>query len=169
VVGGTGQGHTITAQVRVTAIDPATRTLTVHTAAGNDLQVVAGPAVRNFDNIHVGDDVVMRYTESLAIVLSAPNTKLPDNTITTAMGRAAPGQKPAAAASQRTIVTGLVVGVDLARNEVSVVDPQGGAVHVIEVRDPARQRNLAKVNVGDTLTVIYDEGLALSVEPAKKS
>ena len=50
----------------ITAIDPATRMVTLQTPAGATLSIHAGDEVRNFDQLKVGDRVVSRQTEALA-------------------------------------------------------------------------------------------------------
>jgi hypothetical protein len=67
-----GKGTTAN-MVRITAsveaIDPATRTVTLKGPRGNLVDVTAGPEVKRFDEIKVGDLVVVRYTESLTLEL----------------------------------------------------------------------------------------------------
>src|SRR5262245_5164228 len=53
----------------VEAIDPATRTLTLKGPRGNVVDLVAGPEVKNFGQIKVGDSVVVRYVQALSLEL----------------------------------------------------------------------------------------------------
>jgi hypothetical protein len=78
-MGGIGESHTITARTQVKAIDLAKREVTLVGPQGNVLVVHAGDAVRNLDKVKVGDTVVATYYASVAFVLSAPGTKIPDN------------------------------------------------------------------------------------------
>ena len=61
--------RTVRVSATVTAIDKATRTLTLKGADGKTFPLVAGPDVRNFDQIQVGSEVVVGYLEALAIEL----------------------------------------------------------------------------------------------------
>lgn len=45
-LGGRGETVTVSSQAKVTAIDPQTREITLHTVSGEELKVVAGPAVQ---------------------------------------------------------------------------------------------------------------------------
>ena len=63
------------------------------------------------------------------------------------------------------IVTGAVVGVDLANHTISLVNPSGGMVHTFDVTDPQRQAALKRVKVGDSLTAIGTEAFAVALEP----
>ena len=126
----------------------------------------AGPDVRNFDKIKVGDTVVAKYYSSLLLVLSPVGVTTPDDMVAAAADRAAKGQVPAGAVGTRTIVTGTVVGVDLGAHTISLVDPSGGLVHTFNVTDPQRQAQLKQVNVGDNLTAIATEAFAIALDPA---
>jgi hypothetical protein len=82
-------------------------------------------------------------------------------------GRAAPGQMPAGAAGAKMVVTGLVVGVDPVAHTVSIVDRSGGAIRTVDVVDPERQKQLGQIKVGDTITAVISEAVAVGVEPAR--
>ena len=58
-----------TISATVTAIDPATRAITLTSAKGKVTEVVAGPEVRNFAQIKVGDEVVAKAVDSLSLEL----------------------------------------------------------------------------------------------------
>ncbi len=166
-MGGAGQSNTVTVRARVKAINLKTRKVTLVGPQGNTFTVVAGDEVRNLPQVKPGDTVVVRYHASVVYVLAAPGTQLPQNTMSVAGGRAAPGQMPAGAAGTRLVVTGLVVGVDPVAHTVSLVDRSGGAVRTIDVVDPERQQQLVKINVGDTITAVISEAIAVAVEPAR--
>ncbi|MFY3003113.1 hypothetical protein ACOTIX_28440, partial [Achromobacter xylosoxidans] len=52
---------------KVTAVDPASRTITLQGTNGNVVDVQAGPNVRNFKQIKPGDSLTLDYYESVAI------------------------------------------------------------------------------------------------------
>jgi hypothetical protein len=164
-IGGIGSSQTIKARAKVQAIDLARREVTLVGPEGNVFTVHAGDAVRNLDKVKVGDTVVATYYASIVLVLSAPGTQIPDNQVNVAMARAARGQLPAGALGTKLVVTGTVVGVDLANHTISLVDPSGGMVHTFNVTDPQRQAALKRVKVGDSLTAIGTEALAIALEP----
>ena len=60
------RAQSVEARATVTAIDPATRTVTLKNEKGETFPVQAGSAVKNFDQIKVGDIVKATYTESIA-------------------------------------------------------------------------------------------------------
>lgn len=166
-MGGAGQSNTITVRARVKAINHKTRKVTLVGPQGNTFTVVAGEEVRNLPQVKAGDTVVVRYHASTVFVLAAPGTRLPENSMSVAGGRAEPGQMPAGAAGTRLVVTGLVVGIDPVGHTISLVDRSGGAVRTIDVLDPERQQQLSRINVGDTITAVISEAVAVAVEPTR--
>lgn len=93
------QAVEITASVE--AIDKATRTVTLKGPEGKLVDVVAGPEVRNFDQIQVGDMVVVEYMRALSLELKKGG-KVRERADNEAALRAAPGQKPGVSVARET-------------------------------------------------------------------
>ena len=125
-----------------------------------------GNGVRNFSQIQPGDDFVVRYSEAAVYVIAPPGTKVPDDVIAAAVARAEPGEKPAGGVAERVVITGLVTAVDPAANTISLVDPSGGMVRTLTVKNPEYQKMLPSIKVGDTITAVMSEALVASVTPA---
>src|SRR5262245_5161825 len=66
---GLGEQDTIAVRATVTAIDQASRMITLTGPAGNSVTMQVGEQVRNFGQIKAGDKVVVRYHGSVAYVL----------------------------------------------------------------------------------------------------
>src|SRR5207344_3612617 len=71
---GTAPGKAMAAQTvkiaaTITAIDKATRDVTLKGPQGNLLTVTAGPEIKNFDMLKVGDQVDLQYIEALSLEL----------------------------------------------------------------------------------------------------
>ena len=71
---GTAPGKGVAAQTvrltaTITAIDKATRDVTLKGPQGNEVTVTAGPDVKNFANMHVGDRVDVQYFEAVTLEL----------------------------------------------------------------------------------------------------
>jgi hypothetical protein len=163
---GLGESDTISLRATVTAIDQASRIVTLTGPAGNSLTMQVGEQVRNLGQVKVGDKVIVRYHGSIAYVLAPPGTKLPDNSVTGAVVGAAPGQSPAGVAAAKLVVTGLVVGVDPTAYTVQLVNPSGGQIRQVSVVTPEGRQAMKSIKVGDTITAIVSEAMAISVEPA---
>jgi len=66
-----------------------------------------------------------------------------------------------------TKIQATVVGIDLAAQNLDVVNPSGGGVYTIHVTDPERVAKLSTLKVGDTITAAISQALAVSVTPVQ--
>lgn len=159
-----GQGGAIAStriEARVEAIDKAARTLTLKGPSGRVVTLPAGPEVRNFDRIEVGDMVNVEYTEALALELK-PGSGIRERVESAGAVGAPEGSRPAGVVGQRLKIVAEVVSVDSVNRTVRLRGPQGGVVDLV-VRDPAQ---FARVKVGDQVEATYAEAIAVAVEPS---
>lgn len=154
--------RTIQVTAQVVAIDRRTRTVTLKGPNDKVADIVAGPEVRNFDQIRTGDMVVVRYVQALSLELRK-TTGTSDLTVATIGARAAPGERPAAAVAGQVAAVADVVAVDPANMVITLRGPRGNIVD-LHVKNP---EHFKVVKVGDQVDVTYTEAMALSVEPAK--
>lgn len=164
---GVGQGETVEMTATVQSVDYAKRTVTLVGPDGAAKTMKVGNGVRNFSQIQPGDDLVVRYSEAAVYVIAPPGTKVPDDVIAAAVARAEPGEKPAGGVAERVVITGLVTAVDPAANTISLVDPSGGMVRTLTVKNPEYQKMLPSISVGDTITAALSQALVASVTPAE--
>jgi hypothetical protein len=163
---GISASETISFRAKVTAIDLPSRTVTLVDAQGRTQTLKVGDEVRNLPQVKPGDTVNVRYHTSVTYVLSPRGTKLPDDSMTAAGARAAPGQKPAAAVGVSVVASSTVVGVDLAAHTLQLIDPTGGFIRTANVTTPEGQQSMKMIKVGDTITGVGSESIAIAVEPA---
>ena len=163
---GLAQSDTVTAQVTVTAIDQASRMVTFTGPSGDTLTMKIGEQVRNLAQVKAGDKVNVQYHRAVAYVLAPAGTKLPNDSLEGAVGGAAPGQTSAGGAMAKLVVTGLVVGVDPTTYTVQLVNPSGGMIRSVAVLSPEGRQAMNKIHVGDTITAVISEAIAVAVEPA---
>jgi hypothetical protein len=146
----------------VQAIDKAKRLITLKGPEGNTFDVTAGPEVRNFDQIKVGDRVVARYVEALSLELKkASGSGIRERVEREGVAVAQPGEKPGMAVGRQVKVVANVVGVNPAKQTIRL----RGVKRTIDlkVRDP---NQFKLVKVGDQVEATFIEAVALSVEPA---
>jgi Cu/Ag efflux protein CusF len=148
----------------VTAIDAAKRLVTVKDETGESGVFELSDAVRNLDQVKVGDEVVLSYTEAIAWAVRPPGKGGPGVSSQESVATAESGQKPSAEARQVVTLTTTITGIDLDRGTVTLQGPQGRS-RTLRVRDTA---NLRKAKVGDLVDIAYSEAVALAVRPAKK-
>ncbi len=157
----------LTIHARITAMDPATRNVTLVGASGNTLNVVAGPNVR-LEMLKVGDRVNAKYYRSVAFAVNPPTggslAPVSDDQMAQIMARQA--EAPGGVGVRLTRVSGTVVGIDLAQNHIDVVNPSGGGIYTIDITDPARIAMLRTLKIGDTVTAVISQTLAVSIDPA---
>jgi hypothetical protein len=149
---------------QVIALDKATRTVTLKGPKGNAVDVVAGDEVRNFDQIKVGDFVVVRYAQALTLELRKTKGPVGDVNVRESAARAKPGEQPAAAGAREVTAIATVTAVDKKKSTITLKGPRGNIV-VLDVQNPDQFKVVKK---GDQVEVTYTEALALSVEPAPK-
>ncbi len=148
----------------VEAVDAAKRTVTLKGPAGDSVTLAVGPEVQNFDQIRVGDLVVVRYLEALTLELKKRGTAKRERTEREVTERARPGERPARIDAHEVHVVADVIALDPQTQTVTLRGPT--RVVDLLVNDPA-QFNL--VAVGDQVEATYTEAVAISVEPAGAS
>ena len=149
---------------QVIGIDKATRTVTLKGPKGNAVDVVAGDEVRNFDQIKVGDFVVVRYAQALTLELRKTKGPVGDVSVREGAARAKTGERPAAAGAREVTAIATVTAVDPKKSTITLKGPRGNVV-TLDVQNPDQFKVVKK---GDQVEVTYTEALALSVEAAPK-
>ncbi len=159
--GTVGGGRVESVTATVTAIDAANRTVTLKGKKDTET-VKVGPDVKNFDQIKVGDQVVVSVSQTLTLVWKGADAQVRDPSVTVSGDSAATGEKPAADAQATIRGTVTTKKIDMKTRTVTVVGPQGRKFEI--VAGPEVQ--LDKLKVGDKLDARYTERVAISVQPA---
>jgi len=157
-----GAAQTVRASATVTAIDPTTRVVTLKGPQGNEFDVTAGPEVKNFAQIKVGNRVDVDYIEALTLELKKGGGMPVARTEKAGAAGAKPGESPAGVIGKQVTVVADVVAVDKEKGLVTVKGPK--RTMDLKVRDPAQLAMIAK---GDQVQATYTEALAISVAPSK--
>jgi hypothetical protein len=149
---------------QVVGIEKETRTVTLKGPKGKVVDVVAGDEVRNFDQINLGDFVVVRYAQALTLELRKTKAAGGDITVHEEGARAQPGEKPGVAGARQVHAIADVIGVDPQKSTITLKGPRGNVV-TLNVQNPDQFKVVKK---GDQVDVTYTEAVALSVEAAPK-
>jgi hypothetical protein len=149
----------------VVGIDAATRTVTLKGPKGKVVDVAAGPDVKNFDQIKVGDLVVAEYAQALTLELRKGGDGIREKSVKDGAAVAPAGARPAGIVGRQVTVLADVIAVDRVNSVVTLRGPKGNSVD-LAVADPGQ---LALVKKGDQVEATYTEAVALSVEPAPKA
>jgi Cu/Ag efflux protein CusF len=150
----------------VQKVNKQTREVTLKREDGSVMSVVAGPEVRNFDQIKVGDIVEAQTIELLAIAIEPATTQVRERREATVYGdtSSTPGAKPAATTRRTVEIIATVQHVDR-KARVVVVE---GAVQTVALKI-GEGVDLSAIKVGDNVYVVYIESYSISVSaPPKK-
>jgi Cu/Ag efflux protein CusF len=158
--GKAGVAQTIKATATITKIDAATRAVSLKGADGHETTVIAGPEVKNFANMKVGDQVNVEYIEALTLELKKGGKAPVARTEEKGKASAKPGEAPAGAIGRQVKITADVVAVDAAKHTVSLKGPNRTVD--LNVRDPEQ---LKLIKVGDQVEATYTEAVAVAVVP----
>jgi hypothetical protein len=155
--------RTVDITATIVAVDRTTRDITLKGPRGNWVVVTAGPEVKNFDQMNVGDKVHARYIEALVLELKKGNDLAVTQTEKAGAVGAMPGAQPLGVAGRRITVVADVVAVDPATQTVTLRGPQ--LTSEVRVADPAQFKRIRK---GDQVYATYTQALAMLVESVPK-
>ena len=161
---GRAVGQTVVETLVVDAIDYKARTATLRDSDNELHYFNAGPEIRNFNQIKVGDEVISEHTESVAILVDKPIGK-PAVGATQAVRRAALGEKPGIGAVQVVTLTALVEKIDYKTRMLTLKGPEGKII--TSKVDPSYTR-FNEVKKGDMVYINFTEEILIRVEPPKK-
>jgi len=161
--GKVGVAQTVAVSATITAIDKATRGITLKGPKGDVVTVTAGPEVKNFEQLKVGDVVNISYLEALALELKKGGGLKVAKTETAGAAGVKPGEQPAGVVGRQVTVVGDVIKLDAATQTITVKGPQRTVE--LKARDPEQFKLIA---VGDQIQATYTEALAVAVTPVAK-
>ena len=146
-------------------IDAATRTVTLKNQDGEST-IVAGPEVKNFAEIKVGDRFDVVYELAIAVELvKVKNPGVTGEQVTTTTATAPQGDKPGVITTNTITATANVEAIDATKNIVSLKGPQGN-IFKVKVQNPDLMKD---ITVNDQVKVVYTEAIAAVVSaPAAK-
>ena len=159
----------VTEAVRVSAavvgIDKVGRTVDLKGPKGRVVTLAVGDEVRNFDQVQLGDQVVVRYVRALSLELKKTGSAIMEKSEKSDAVRAPAGARPGAAGARQVTVLANVVAVNKKTKTITLKGPKGNQVDLV-VEDP---KQLALVKKGDQVEAVYTEAVAISVEAAPKA
>ncbi len=145
----------------ISAIDAATRTITLKNAEGKTFSFVAGEKVKNFDKFKVGDKVNAEYLQVVTVELLKKDSQVRSRVIETDSVKAK-SAKAGGAFGEKLTVVGNVLSVDKKNSKVRVQ----GVEHTmnLKVNDPEQLKLIKK---GDQIKATYTHAFAMMVNAAK--
>ncbi len=157
---------TATRTATVTKIDKKDRWVTLKLADGSLVDVQAGPAVKNFDQIKVGDLVVANEQDTVTIEVLPAGQAAPNVSGGTAVVGAPKGAKPMGVMVDTTVVSGEVTEIDYAKRSITLKGPAGN-LRTLQVGPAATKFDTIKK--GDVVVLTLKTATSLEVTaPPKK-
>jgi Cu/Ag efflux protein CusF len=155
---------TETAAVEVTAkidaIDRTARLITLTDKDGDTETIYAGPEVKRFDELKVGDTVTFRYYESVAMVIrKAGDPAGPPPASDPKLVRGT-GAKPSATMAKQDTATVTIKAIDEKIPAITVLTDDNRTLD-FRVEDP---KKLAGLKAGDKVEVTYTQAVVVSVK-----
>jgi hypothetical protein len=148
----------VTLRGTVEAIDKEKQTVTLKGPKRSLTLQVRDP--KKLDAIKVGDPVVGKYYEALAIEVKKAGTASPGVTTQQATQTSKAGETPAGAIGQQVTLTATIVAIDKAAHTVTIKGPEGNT-ETVKARDP---KNLEGVKEGDLVELTYTRALAIALD-----
>lgn len=155
-------GGAVVVTATVISVDRETREVVMETENGERFDIVAGPEVKNLDQVKKGDIVEVEYFEALALALTEEKTGIQERVESTTGTTAPKGEKPAASATHRIEAIATVVDIDKKERLVVLKGPT--QVVTVKVGDSV---DLANIDKGDEVKAVYVEEMAISVRSPK--
>lgn len=144
---------------RVVALHRGQRIVSLRGPQGNVVTFKVDPAVRNFDQVRVGDEVKLQFYESVAIfVTSDGQPPAADGAV--ALAVAPKGARPGGEVVEVTEVSATIQAINPARRVLTLRGPQG---NVFPVTVDRSVQGFNALRVGDNVHVRHTEALALTV------
>lgn len=155
--GGTAE-ETIQATAKVKAIDAKTRKITLTSEDGTDASFTAPAAMKNFDQLHVGDKVTATVNSRLVIYVR-PGTA-PDIAAASAVVTAPKGAKPGAIIAEGAELIATVRSIDT-QNRNATIEFADGSFRTVPIR---KDVDLSKYKAGDSVVIRVSQQLMVVAE-----
>jgi hypothetical protein len=152
-------------EATVVSVDKTERMVGLRGPDGRVVSVKAGPEVRNFDQIQVGDRVVASFFEAIGFALH-PEGPAEGSSVDLLAGRAKPGEQPAAVLGAMVRTTVTIESVDSRTNTVTFRG-EDGLVRAIPVQTEEGREFARRLRPGDRVGITYTEALAIRVDPGR--
>jgi hypothetical protein len=152
-----------TATASVVAIAREERVVTLRREDGTLIDVKVGESARNFDQVKVGDDLKVRYKESIVATKLPPGEKTRPAEGALASGRAKAGAKPGAGVGALVTARVRIESVD---NEHAIVvySLSSGELVAHRLQTTEGKKFVEGLAVGDVVQIDCSQALALTVE-----
>jgi Cu/Ag efflux protein CusF len=152
-------------RAKVVEVDYANRTTTLRGPKGELLTVHVPADVKNFEQMRVGDELVLRYAVAVAARLEhVSHSGIRERVESSSLAGAPAGALPGVAAARTIEVLGEIRALDPKTGTIRL----RGATRTFKLAVPA-DLDISKLKVGDEVRAVFTEAVAVNIErPAAK-
>ena len=160
--------QTTTINAVVETVDPVAREILLRGDGGSQqgalVTMVVGPGVTRLQDIHSGDHVIATYYQALAAQVA--NVTSPDTPpfAGIAVSRNDSAERPGGLITRVRQGRVTITAIDPAAGTVSFVGP-GGITRTVAPKNADVQAFIRRLRVGDQVDIVYEEALAISIQP----
>jgi hypothetical protein len=163
-----GRGTIVTDQVEavvtVTKVDQKARTVTVRGPRGNLQTLNVPPESQNLDQVKPGDRFKITYAEAAVVALTRGGE--PAESVEETLQVAPKGGKPGGFKTRTAKISGVVDAIDYKNRYVALRGPKG---NTLAMPVSSEVKNLESVQVGDKLSIVFTQALAVEMVPQEKA
>lgn len=152
------RGEIIEITTEIVAIDHDARLITLEDEDGAIEEIYAGPAVKRFDELKVGDEVTFEYYESLVSHIRQPGEAAPP-AAEVALARGT-GARPSGALAEQVSATVTIAEMDKDVPSVTI-ETEDGRTMSLKIAD---KELLEGVKVGDRVDITYTSAVMITVK-----
>lgn len=162
--------QTTTIDAVVETVDPASRELLLRGAGGAQsgalLSMVVSPRVQRLNQIRPGDRVRVQYFQALAAQAVTPSSRTSQPFEGVAVDRRETAGRPGGEVTRVRRGRVTVTALDPATSTISFIGPDN-VPRTVVARNPEVQAFIRRLRVGEQVDLVYEEALAISVEPMR--
>ncbi len=147
----------------VAALDQKRRLVALKGDDGGTAVIPVAEEFHDFDSLHVGDSVVVSYSEAVAWQVKPSEAGAPGASARETLSNPRPGEAAGGAMERAITVTATITAFDIGHGTVTLTAPQGTS-QTLKVQNPT---DLDRVRVGDLVDITYSEVRALAVRPGR--
>jgi hypothetical protein len=153
-------GAEVSVRARVVELDRARRLATLKGPKGNVVTLEVPAEVKNFDQVRVGDELVVRYVEAIAARIEpASRSGIRERVESAGVATAAAGATPGVAMDRTVEVVAVILALDSKAGTATL----RGAKRTVTVKVPDGV-DIRKLKVGDEVHAVMVEAVVLNVE-----
>jgi Cu/Ag efflux protein CusF len=157
------KGEMLKLHATIEAIDKENKTVTLKGPRGR-LVILPVENPKNLEAVTVGDPVLVKYYEAVAIEVKKHDDAVPGTKVEQSRTTSKPGEQPGGEIRSEVTVVATIQSIDRKQKTVTLLGPEG-KTQTVKVKDSAK---LKEVKVGDRVAIKYIEALTVSLAKENK-